>query len=139
MGQEKIIQLAANKSADEINSMYEHYKDQNDILIEAIRQNLSRILMDTNEDNKITCDIILDAEAMDLSNLENINIVSAWQEPTDGTIWFNICGSDEEINLDDIALEDQVIIVNELNSNYGFDKIVKDRSETQRGQVTYWC
>ena len=62
------------------------------------------------------------------------NIVSAWQEPTEGTIWFNIYGSDEEINLDDIALEDQVIIVNELNSNYGFDKIyfVKDRSETQR-------
>lgn len=43
--------------------------------------------------------------------------------------------SAEEINLDDIALEDQVIIVNELNSNYGLDKIyfVKDRSETQRG------
>ena len=117
MDQEKIIKLAKNKSAEEINYMYEHCKEQNDILIEAIRQNLSRILMDTNEDNKITCDIILDAEAMDLSNLEKINIVSAWQEPTDGTIWFNICGSDEEINLDDIALEDQVIIVNELNSN----------------------
>ena len=57
MENEKIIQLAANKSAEEINIMYEHCKDQNDILIEAIRQNLSRILMDTNEDNKITCNI----------------------------------------------------------------------------------
>lgn len=135
MENEKIIQLAANKSAEEINIMYEHCKDQNDILIEAIRQNLSRILMDTNEDNKITCNIILEAEAMGLSDLEKTNIVSAWQEPTEGTIWFNIYGSNEEINLDDIALEDQVIIVNELNSNYGLDKIyfVKDRSETQRG------
>ena len=48
MEQEKIIKLAANKSAEEINYMYEHCKEQNDILIEAIRQNLSRILMDTN-------------------------------------------------------------------------------------------
>ena len=79
MENEKIIQLAANKSAEEINIMYEHCKDQNDILIEAIRQNLSRILMDTNEDNKITCNIILEAEAMGLSDLEKTNIVSAWQ------------------------------------------------------------
>ena len=135
MENEKIIQLAANKSAEEINIMYEHCKDQNDILIEAIRQNLSRILMDTNEDSKITCNIILEAEAMGLSDLEKTNIVSAWQEPTEGTIWFNIYGSNEEINLDDIALDDQVKIVNELISKYGFDKIyfVKDRSETQRG------
>ena len=111
--------------------MYEHCKEQNDILIEAIRQNLSRILMDTNENNKITCDIVLESA----SDLKKTNIVSAWQEPTEGTIWFNIYGSDEEINLDDIALDDQVIIVNELISKYGFDKIyfVKDRSETQRG------
>ncbi len=135
MEQEKIIQLAANKSVEEINSMYEHYKNQNDILIEAIRQHLSHILIDTNEDNKIACDIILEAGAMGFSDFEKTNIVSAWQEPTDGTIWFNIYGCDEEINLDDIVLEDQVIIVNELNSNCGFDKIyfVKDRSETQKG------
>lgn len=131
MEQEKIIKLAKNKSAEEINSMYEHFKEQNDILIEAIRQNLSRILMDTNENNKITCGIVLGST----SDLKNTNIVSAWQEPTEGTIWFNIYGSDEEINLDDIALDDQVRIVNELISKYGFDKIyfVKDRSETQRG------
>ena len=131
MEQEKIIKLAKNKSAEEINSMYEHCKDQNDILIEAIRQNLSRILMDTNENNKITCGIVLGST----SDLKNTTIVSAWQEPTEGTIWFNIYGSDEEINLDDIALDDQVRIVNELISKYGFDKIyfVKDRSETQRG------
>ena len=84
MDQEKIIKLAKNKSAEEINYMYEHCKEQNDILIEAIRQNLSRILMDTNENNKITCDIVLESA----SDLKKTNIVSAWQEPTEGTIWF---------------------------------------------------
>lgn len=135
MEQEKIIQLAMNKNVDEINAMYQHCKDQNDILVEAIRQNLSRLLMDTNENNKIDCDIILESEAMGLSDLEKTNIISAWQEPTEGTIWFNIYGYEGEINLDDIALEDQVIIVNELDAQCGGNKIwfVKNMFETQRG------
>ena len=128
MEQEKIIQLAANKNVDEINAMYQ-------LLVEAIRQNLSRLLMCTNKNNKMDCDIILENEVMSLSDLEKTNIISAWQQQTEGTIWFNIYGYDDEINLDDIALEDQVIIVNELNVQCGRNKIwfVKNRFETQRG------
>ena len=130
MDQEKIIKLAMNKSVEEINEMYRKYNDQHEVLVEAIRQNLSRTLMDTNENDKIACCVVIECGAMGISDAEKTTIVSAWQEPAEGTIWFNIYGCDEEINLDDIELEDQIRILNGIFKRIIF---VNDRHDTQRG------
>jgi hypothetical protein len=71
---------------------------------EDLRHEISHILTDTDEDRQIECNIpILDGKA---------TVVSAYQIPGDGTIWFRVEGDfptkDEDgyANLDDICTAD---------------------------------
>ena len=78
MDQERIIELAANKSIKEINLMYHSYKEKKEIIVEAIRQRMSCMLIDTDYDNRMNFDF----------EPENNCIISAWEDQTDGSIWF---------------------------------------------------
>lgn len=70
---------------------------------EELRHNLSLLLMDTNITNPVNCDIIIgEKEAIGLSSLEMPKIVSIFQEPSEGIIWFQIEGIDELKEFDDI-------------------------------------
>ena len=70
---------------------------------EELRHNLSLLLMDTNITNPVNCDIIIgEEEAIGLSSLEMPKIVSIFQEPSEGIIWFQIEGIDELKEFDDI-------------------------------------
>ena len=55
---------------------------------EDIRHHLSVILMDTNREHPLECNIELDAFAYGLSSLEIPHIVAIYREPLEGTIWF---------------------------------------------------
>lgn len=70
---------------------------------EELRHKLSLLLMDTNITNPVNCDIIIgEEEAIGLSSLEMPRIVSIFQEPSEGIIWFQIEGIDELKEFDDI-------------------------------------
>lgn len=69
---------------------------------EELRHNLS-LLMDTNINNPINCDIIIgEKEAIGLSSLEMPRIISIFQEPSEGIIQFQIEGADKLIEFYDI-------------------------------------
>ena len=127
MDQERIIELAANKSIKEINLMYHSYKEKKEIIVEAIRQRMSCMLIDTDYDNRMNFDF----------DPENNCIISAWEDQTDGSIWFAYSNC-SEIKLDDMGVDDQIAIMNELNEliTYRSTKkiyFVNDSSETQWG------
>ena len=127
MDQERIIELAANKSIKEINLMYHSYKEKKEIIVEAIRQRMSCMLIDTDYDNRMNFDF----------EPENNCIISAWEDQTDGSIWFAYSNC-SEIKLDDMGVDDQIAIMNELNDliTYSSTKkiyFVNDSSETQWG------
>lgn len=70
--------------------------DEEDAEREDIRHKVSTILMDTDEEHPMECDIIVgEWEAQGLSSLELPNIVKCYQVPGDGTIWFHEYGAIE--------------------------------------------
>lgn len=63
---------------------------------EDIRHKVSAILMDTDEQHPIECDITVgEHKAQGLSSLELPNIVKCFQMPNDGTLWFHEEGAVE--------------------------------------------
>lgn len=70
---------------------------------EEIRKKISAILMNTNKSNPLDCEIVLEScpENYGLSTLEMPHIVKAFQEPSEGIIWFLERGSDEYKEFDD--------------------------------------
>ena len=90
MNEQELFDLTANKKREEIIAFYnEEYSKAETIMREMCRKYLSRLLMDTNEENKLVCEITIEPEgAFGMSSLEMPCIISAWQEPSDGTIWF---------------------------------------------------
>lgn len=93
-----------------------------DVTREDIRHKISAILMDTDEDNQMKCEICIEnKEACGLSTLEMDWIDSCFQIPGDGTIWFHyhgydnfITGEKEYKNFDDIDTKDLQTILEEL-------------------------
>lgn len=84
---------------------------------EQLRHRLSAILMDTDEQHPIECNITIgEEEAMGISSLELPTITSAFQLPSEGIIYFNIEGLKEPIEFDDIHKKDLIKILNALNT-----------------------
>lgn len=84
---------------------------------EQLRHKLSAILMDTDEQHPIECNITIgEEEAMGISSLELPTIISAFQLPSEGIIYFNIEGLKEPIEFDDIHKKDLIKILNALNT-----------------------
>lgn len=85
---------------------------------EEIRKKLSLILIDTDENNPIKCNILI-GEEQGLSSLELLEIESMFQQPSEGIIWFNIKYAEEPLEFDDLKEED----LNKIMEYYDEDKI----------------
>lgn len=80
---------------------------------EKLRRRLSAILMDTDEQHPLECNILIgESEAQGLSSLELPLVTSVFQQPSEGIIWFNIYGCKDPIEFDDMNLEDIINIIN---------------------------
>lgn len=110
----------SNKSVAEIKTIYHsQYQFMEKMLRESIRKYLSRMLMDTSEDNPMNCSITLEyEEAFGLSSLQFPRITSMWQHPTEGLMYF-VYDEDENsaLEFDHMLLEDLVIICDYLDKN----------------------
>ena len=109
-----------NKSVAEIKTMYHsQYQFMEKMIRESIRKYLSRMLMDTSEDNPMNCIITLDCEeAFGLSTLQIPRITSMWQHPTEGLMYF-VYDEDENsaLEFDHMLLEDLITICDYLDKN----------------------
>ena len=103
-----------NKTAEQIVAQYDRLRDDETNLRESIRHFLSRHLMDTSEDKPMTVGLTLQGGAMGLSELEKPEVTSMFQDH-EGIIWVQIYGMAEPIELDDVALDWQVEIVDIFN------------------------
>lgn len=80
--------------------------------IEFYRKILSKKLMDTNEENQLKVYIPLENnESFGLSTLQLPTVISIWQHPSEGIIYFKFEGQDDYVEFDDMELEclDQII------------------------------
>ena len=80
--------------------------------IESYRKILSEKLMDTNEENQLKVYIPLENdESFGLSTLQLPTVISIWQHPSEGIIYFKFEGQDDYVEFDDMELEylDQII------------------------------
>lgn len=85
---------------------------------EKLRRRLSAILMDTDEQHPMECNVLIgESEAQGLSSLELPVVVSVFQQPSEGIIWFNIYGCKDSIEFDDMNLEDIVKVINYFEGN----------------------
>lgn len=83
--------------------------------IESIRKFLSKKLMDTNEENQLKVYIPLEnEESFGLSTLSLPTIISIWQHPSEGIIYFKFDGQDNYVEFDDMDLEYLEQIIKEL-------------------------
>ena len=80
--------------------------------IESYRKILSKKLMDTNEENQLKVYIPLENdETFGLSSLQLPTVISIWQHPSEGIIYFKFEGQDDYVEFDDIEPKylDQII------------------------------
>lgn len=103
--------MTNNKSIQQIKEEYRN-------LFECVRHLLSRILMDTDRDHPIECDIPIEpAYAFGLSTLEMPSVISVYQEPTEGTIWVRFRGTEDYSILEELPLDEQIQLAEGLQDN----------------------
>ena len=99
-----------NKSIDDILTAYNEWISREDEIREMIRLYLSRLLMDTSEDNKLKCEIPLDThDCCGLSSLQMLWVTAMWQHPTEGWITFLIEDKSER-DFDEMTTEELILI-----------------------------
>ena len=87
--------------------------------IERLRHQMSALLMNTDESHPTDCYIqIGESESFGLNSLELPVISGVFQQPSEGTIWFQLYGAEEPIEFDDLSYEDLKNIYEELHNNY---------------------
>lgn len=111
MNEQELFNITANKSREEIEQFYyEKYLTTEETLREMCRKYMSRLLMDTDEDHKLEADVPLELRgSFGLSTLEMPRVISAYQDPSEGIIWFAEDGNGYPIDFE----------------NYGTDEIVQ--------------
>ena len=116
MNEQELFKLTANKSAKDIEQFYyETFLTAEEKLREMCRKYMSRVLMDTSEDNKHECCIPLELRGtFGLSTLEMPHVVAAYQDPSEGTIWFDEDGTGCPIDFDNYGTDELVQIALEL-------------------------
>ena len=88
---------------------------------EQIRRKLSALLMDTDEQHPMECDYVVgDAYSCGLSTLLMPTIVSMFQEPSEGIIWFQFEGEQEPREFDNMIRSD----LNELLEQLMEDELI---------------
>ena len=104
-----------NKTLDEINTAYNEWSHDEDDIREMIRMYLSRLLMDTSEENKLLCEFPLDThECCGLSSLQMPWVTAMWQDPIEGIITF-IIDEKSERDFDDMDIEELMSVVDGVN------------------------
>jgi hypothetical protein len=107
-----------NRTPNEITEIFNNLVSTEDSIRLMVRYYLSRQLMDTNENEKMEVDIVVDVEdAMGLSSLELPNIIKMWQHPTEGWITFETYGGGV-YDFDDWTTKELVQIMNDFDENY---------------------
>lgn len=84
---------------------------------ENLRHKFSALLMHTDENNPLSCNVLLDDEAFGLSTLQIPKCVGVFQESKEGIIWFIMEDCKEPIEFDDISFGDLINIYNTLSGN----------------------
>lgn len=93
---------------------------------EILRRHFSALLMETDNENHLKCDIIIgENEAMGLSTLQMPRVIGAFQDPKEGIICFYIEG-DCIVEFDDMGTDDLINILNTLKKENGIETIVID-------------
>lgn len=107
---------AMNKNVTELESMHVQYKFLENMLRESVRKYLSKLLMNTSEENPLECKICLvNDEAIGLSTLNFPWVYKMWQHPTEGIIYFHYDTTDTDpVEFDAMLLEDLITICKEL-------------------------
>ena len=96
-----------------IQTKYNKIKDLEFKLHKELRHILSPILMDTDEDNPIKCDVPLERDAFGISTLEMPHVTGVWQDPTEGWIYFDFdCGG--PCDFDDMDIQDIIDVINAI-------------------------
>ena len=105
-----------NKTVKDIEDSFSQYQYLEKMIRESIRKCLSKLLMNTSEDNPLKCKICLtNEEGFGLSTLNYPWIYEIWQHPTEGIIYFNYDPDGEElVEFDYMLLEDLVTICKAL-------------------------
>lgn len=107
-----------NRTPNEIAEIFNDFVATEDNIRQMIRNYFSRQLMDTNENEKMDVDIVVDVEdAMGLSSLELPNIIKMWQHPSEGWITFETYGGGE-LDFDVWTTRELVQIMNDFDENY---------------------
>lgn len=93
---------------------------------EILRRHLSAVLMNTDNDNHLKCNIVIgENDAMGLSTLQMPRVIGAFQDPKEGIICFYIEG-DCIVEFDDMGTDDLINILNTLKEEYSIETIVID-------------
>jgi hypothetical protein len=93
---------------------------------EILRRHFSALLMNTNNENHLKCNIIIgENDAMGLSTLQMPRVVGAFQDEKEGIICFYIEG-DCIVEFDDMGTDDLIKILNTLKEEYGIETAVID-------------
>ncbi len=101
-----IEESSQNLSAEQISRTY-------DFLRQAIRNHLSRNIIDTNEKHPLKCRIVLRGWYPEPSPLEAPVAESLYQD-NEGRIWVKLDDQDDYIDVDDMPVPAQVDIVNAI-------------------------
>lgn len=92
---------------------------------EILRRHFSALLMDTDNEHHLKCEIVLEDEAMGLCDALKARVVGAFQDTIEGIIYFYIDG-DCVVEFDDMATNDLINILNTLKEEYGIETKVID-------------
>lgn len=92
---------------------------------EILRRHFSALLMNTDNEHHLKCNITIEDDAMGLSTLQMPKVIGVFQEPTEGIIWFYIEG-DCLVEFDDIETNDLINILNTLKEQYNIETKVID-------------
>lgn len=102
MDEDDMMELAGNRSLAEIESV-------RDFLLMSIHRYFSRLMMNTDEDNRFLCNISVDGR---------YNVSEIWQQPCDGFIFINLGSRENEDvwRLENLPIEDQIMILDRITS-----------------------
>ena len=81
---------------------------------ESLRRKFSALLMNTDEQHPMSCEVLLEEEIFGLSTLQIPKCIGVFQEPKEGIICFIIEYFENPVEFDDMFLTDLINIYNEL-------------------------
>lgn len=109
----------SNKTKADIEDLFSQYQYLEKLSRESVRHYLSKLLINTSEDNPLKCKIcLINAEGFGLSTLNFPWIYQIWQHPVEGIIYFSYSpDGSEAVEFDNMVLENLVTICREIDKN----------------------